>query len=116
MVLGRLGDAAILSGAGLAIITMNVTKIGLGIGLSGGIETLSSQAFGSKNNYLAGCYFTRGQVLVTIACIPFFFFLWNGEGILKFIGQPEDASEYAGVFIRYYIFGSFMGKHNFIHI
>ena len=54
MTLGRLNDPGLLSGAGLGIITVSTTTIGLGIGITGGIETLSSQAFGNKNNYLAG--------------------------------------------------------------
>jgi len=54
IVLGRLGGAAILAGAGLGNMTINTTTIGLGMGIGGGIETLSSQAFGHKQNYLAG--------------------------------------------------------------
>ena len=54
LVVGRLDDPAYISGVGLGIITNNVVSFSIGVGLAGGIETLSSQAFGNKNNYLAG--------------------------------------------------------------
>jgi Na+-driven multidrug efflux pump len=62
--IGRLADSDFIAGAGLGIVTSNVMCYAVTLGLAGGIDTLSSQAFGSKNNYMAGCYLNRAQVIV----------------------------------------------------
>lgn len=54
VVIGRLGDPNYISGIGLTYVLSTIVSTSLGIGLTGGVETLSSQAFGNNKNYLAG--------------------------------------------------------------
>ena len=98
--IGRLDDPNALSGAGLALISGNLLWVGFAIGLAGGIETLSSQAFGSKNNYLAGWYYHRAIVIVTWLFLFQSILLWNIESFLIFIGQPKQSAHIAGKFIK----------------
>ena len=46
--IGRLTDPDYIAGAGLGYSTASILCICVSIGMAGGIETLSSQAFGSK--------------------------------------------------------------------
>ena len=46
--IGRLSDPDYIAGAGLGYSTASILCITISIGMAGGIETLSSQAFGSK--------------------------------------------------------------------
>eukprot|EP00345_Euplotes_harpa_P001447 CAMPEP_0168319554 /NCGR_PEP_ID=MMETSP0213-20121227/1127_1 /TAXON_ID=151035 /ORGANISM="Euplotes harpa, Strain FSP1.4" /LENGTH=127 /DNA_ID=CAMNT_0008320801 /DNA_START=245 /DNA_END=628 /DNA_ORIENTATION=- len=54
IVVGRMADPDIVSGVGMGIVTSSILCISVGIGLAGGLDTLCSQAFGNKQNYLAG--------------------------------------------------------------
>ncbi|CAI2365570.1 unnamed protein product [Moneuplotes crassus] len=105
VVIGRLGDPTLVSGAGLGITTICVTTTSLGVGLAGGVETLSSQAFGSGNNYLAGRYYTRAQVVLTILFVPQAILLYFITPILISVGQPVRSAEIAGLFIKILIPG-----------
>ena len=99
LVIGRLGDTTFISGIGLGITTIGVVSISLGLGLSGGVETLSSQAFGKGNNYLAGCYYSRAQVILTVIYIPQAILLYFATPILIALGLPEASSNHAGSYI-----------------
>lgn len=107
VVVGHLGDPACISGVGLGTITCNVVCFSIGVGLAGGIETLCSQAFGNKKNYLAGCYYNRAQVIIIALFIPQSVLLYNATSILKWIGQADIAAEYAGTYIRLNLVGLF---------
>jgi multidrug resistance protein, MATE family len=100
VVVGHLGDSSMISGAGLGIITGNVACFSIAIGLAGGIDTLSSQAFGNKKNYLGNVFYQRAQIILTVLFIPQAIILYNAESILLFIGQPESSSMYAGQYLR----------------
>ena len=100
MVVGRMDDPDYISGVGLGIITSSIVWFSIGIGLAGGIETLSSQAFGNKSYYLAGWYYNRAQVILTVLFILQGVVLYYSADILIFIGEPVNASEYAGIYIR----------------
>ena len=100
IVIGRMDDPDYISGVGLGIITSSIVWFSIGIGLAGGIETLSSQAFGNKSYYLAGWYYNRAQVILTVLFIIQGVILYFMADILIFIGEPVKASEYAGTYIR----------------
>jgi len=106
LIIGRMGNPSFISGAGLGITTINITTMSLGVGLAGGVETLSSQAFGRNKNYLAGTYYTRAQVILTFLFIPQAILLYFATPILKAVGQPEVSSEYAGEYIKVLIVGA----------
>ncbi|CAI2366216.1 unnamed protein product [Moneuplotes crassus] len=97
--IGKMDQPDYISGAGLAMLTLNITVISLGIGLSGGVETLSSQAFGSGKNYLAGCYYNRAQVIMAVMFIFQAIILFFSEDLLVLCGQPKMAAKIAGDFI-----------------
>lgn len=98
--IGSLGDSTFISGYGIAFTTIGITTISLGVGMAGGVETLSSQAFGHKKNYLANCYYTRAQVILTVLFIPQAIIMYFITPILIALGQPEKSSEHAGTYIR----------------
>ncbi|CAI2366796.1 unnamed protein product [Moneuplotes crassus] len=100
IVIGRLGDPAYVSGAGLGIITYTIACTAISRGLGGGIDTLCSQAFGNKNPYLAGCYYHRAVIITSLLMIPQGIVLWNCEAILVYFGLPELSAKYAAIYIR----------------
>ena len=105
--IGHLDNPDYISGAGLAISSSNFLCYALAVGLAGGIDTLSSQAFGSKQNYLAGCYYNRAQVIVTVIFCIQAIALWNAESLLLAVGQPPVSSKFAAQYIKIYLPGIF---------
>ncbi|CAI2365320.1 unnamed protein product [Moneuplotes crassus] len=105
IVIGSLGDPTLISGAGLGITTITITTISLGMGLAGGVETLSSQAFGNGKNYLAGCYYRRAQVVLVMLFIPQAILLYFITPVLIAVGQPVRSAEIAGIFVKILIPG-----------
>ncbi|CAI2363663.1 unnamed protein product [Moneuplotes crassus] len=105
VVVGRIGDSTLISGAGLGITTIGIIAFSLGVGLAGGVETLCSQAFGNKKNYLAGCYYTRAQIVLTLVFLFQAVFLLFSTPLLVMLGQPPASAEYAGLYIKILIPG-----------
>ena len=103
--IGRLSNPDYIAGVGLGFVTANFLCLSIAIGMAGGIETLASHAFGSKNNYLAGKYFQRAQVVITVIFLFQLIVFINIESILVFIGQSEETSKYAAMFIKAYLPG-----------
>ena len=99
IVVGRLGNSDYIAGVGLAIVTWGLSWFSIGIGLSGALDTLWSQAFGNNNNYLAGCYYNRGQVILTLIFIPQAVILFFSSDILIWIGQDENVSNISGSYL-----------------
>lgn len=69
------------------------------------METLSSQAFGKMENYLANCYYTRAQVILTAIFIPQAILLFFSTPILMAVGMPEVSAIHAGTYIKIMIPG-----------
>jgi len=107
MYAGRLDDSLFMGGMGLGELTANLMCVSVGIGLGGGIDTLSSTAFGNKSYYLAGSYYNSAMVLLTVIFAGQAVILWNATDILMFLGQPESTSILAGEFLRHYMVGIF---------
>ena len=105
MVIGRMSNPDYISGVGLGITFSFITWFSIAMGLAGGIETLSSQAFGNKSYYLAGWYYNRAQVILTAIFIPQSILLYFATDILVAIGQPQEAAIFAGNYIRVIIPG-----------
>jgi len=83
---GRMGDATLLAGVGLATTTINMMCFSLLVGLNGALETLVSQAFGMKELNLCGRYFNRGLVIMAVCYLPMVLILVFSEPILIAIG------------------------------
>lgn len=105
--IGRMDDPDYIAGVGLGITSASLIWLSMIVGLAGGIETLWSQAFGNKNNYLAGCYYHRAIVITVIMFVIQASILWFSEDILILMGQPPSSSHYAGIFIRIFLPGIF---------
>ena len=60
-----------------------------------------------NNNYLAGKYFHRAQVIMTIIYLFQLVLFLNIESILIWLGQPPEPSKYAAAFVRVYLPGIF---------
>ena len=103
--IGRLDDPDYIAGVGLGYTTANILSLSIAIGMAGGIETLASQAFGSNNNYLAGKYLHRAQIVITVIFLFQLILFLNIDTILIFIGQSESTSRYAAMFIKAYLPG-----------
>lgn len=56
-----------------------------------GIETLSANAFGARQNRLIGVAFARGMLLTTFTFVPVAFLWYNMERILLVIRKGKDA-------------------------
>lgn len=69
------------------------------------MDTLASQAFGNRNNYLAGLYFHRAIIISTLIFLPQLVTLYFAEDILQFFGQSAVSAKYASVFIKAYLPG-----------
>ena len=89
-----------IAGVGLGIITSNIVAISFGLGLSGALDTLCTHAFGNKNNYLAGWYYNRAQVIWTLLYIPQAILLFFSDDLLIWVGQSEETSVIAGDYLR----------------
>jgi multidrug resistance protein, MATE family len=101
----RLNNPDFLAGVGLGELTWSIMVSTISIGLGGGIDTLSSQAYGNKSYYLAGWYFHRAIVIVTVLFVFQVIMLFNAYEILIWIGQPAESAYYASVFVKYYVVG-----------
>jgi len=105
IVAGHLGDPAFVSAIGLSLLTNSVLILSIGNGLAGGLETLSAHAFGSGNNYIAGQYYWKAQVMLTILFIPQAILLLYASDILLAVGQPVRSAQYAGQYLTTCIVG-----------
>ena len=103
-----LDDPDYIAGVGLGYTTANILSLSVAIGMAGGVETLASQAFGSNNNYLAGKYLHRAQIVITVVFLFQLIVFLNIDTILMFIGQSEATSRYAATFIKAYLPGIYV--------
>ena len=107
MAIGRLGDNSQINGGWFALTSVNFVPVAMTVGLAGGIETLSSQAFGSGNNYLGGSQYHRGFIVTNIMLAIVSILFWNIESFLILIDQPEESAAYTAKFLRVYLPGMF---------
>lgn len=72
---------------------VNASGMSIAIGLSMGLDTFCTQAFGAKQYKLVGLFCQRGMVILTIACFPIAGIWTLTEKILTFANvDPEIAS------------------------
>ena len=96
---GMLNNEKQLAGVGLGNAMNAVFILGLFVGLNGAINTFASQSYGAKQIELCGVYYWRARIslfgLFLIMC-PFQIFSCE---FLKAIGQDEEASYWARVYM-----------------
>jgi len=93
-------DKELLAGVGLASNLNGMIGVSIGFGIASGLDTLCSQAYGSKMFYLMGCYLNRARIVISILFIPIFFVLFFAENFLLLIKQNPIFSRIAGEFCR----------------
>ena len=89
-----------LDGAALALSFANVTGTSIVVGLSSGMDTLCSQAYGGKNFRLVGVYFQRAILLSLLACFPIWALWLNAEPILILLHQDKGIAVVTGKYLR----------------
>ncbi|VVB15669.1 unnamed protein product [Arabis nemorensis] len=98
--LGRLGDAT-LAGGSLAFAFSNITGYSVFSGLTMGVESICSQAFGAKRHNLFHATIRRGIVLLLFTSLPVTLLWINIDKILKMMGQDKDLVFEAHTFLLY---------------
>ncbi|CAN8302210.1 unnamed protein product [Cochlearia groenlandica] len=98
--IGRLGGPA-LAGGSLALAFANITGYSLFSGLTMGVESICSQAFGAKHYNLVHVTIRRGIVLLLFTSLPVSFLWINIEKILVMLKQDKDLALEAHVFLLY---------------
>ena len=100
MFTGHIGKGVYLDGAALALSFGNVTGTSIVIGLSSGMDTLCSQAYGGKNYHLVGVYFQRATLLCLLVCFPIWALWLNAEFLLILLHQDPEVAAVAGRYLR----------------
>ena len=95
IVVGHLKNAAMVAGVGMGNATLNLTGQSIILGFNSALDTLISNAAGSKNLELCGVYLNRGRFLMTILFIPISAILFNTKSILVAIGQDEEVAGFS---------------------
>lgn len=88
-------DKVRLDGVGLGNMWGNITGIAIGWGLAGGLDTLCSQANGSKRFEMVGIWLQRGLFVLTMFFIPIMIGWLYTEEVLQAFGVSEIISEYS---------------------
>ncbi|KAL2633704.1 hypothetical protein R1flu_005183 [Riccia fluitans] len=100
MFIGHLGTLE-LSSSSLAMSIASVSGYTLMLGLASGLETFCGQAFGAEKYALLGV-FLQSEFLASLSlCFPVVALWWNIEPVLVYLGQDEEVSKMAGLFLRF---------------
>ena len=97
---GRLGQTKYLAGMGFSITAVHVLFDCILNGLSFGINTLGSQAYGAANYKLLASYCHRAFFIVLIGALvmlPLFLFVGN---FLALIGVNPEVAELVGTYSK----------------
>ena len=102
---GHLGEEAIMSGVGMAVMWCNIVCLSLTYGFNCTLNTYVSQAFGFKDYRMCGVYHNRGRIISTIVFVPLAFLLLHTEGLFTAFGFDPLAAAYSQIYINRYIPG-----------
>jgi Na+-driven multidrug efflux pump len=87
MIIGNhIDDTSMLVGVGMANMIINVGCMSIIYGMVSVLETLVSQAHGSKQYELCGFYFNQALLLTCIVMIPVTLLMYNATFILLSLG------------------------------
>ncbi|XVE82170.1 hypothetical protein DITRI_Ditri15bG0125300 [Diplodiscus trichospermus] len=100
--MGRLGSLELAGGA-LAIGFTNISGYSVLSGLAMGMESLCSQAFGSRNVSVASLTLRRTIIMLLLASIPIGLIWFNLEPLMVGINQNRDIAKVAGLYCRFAI-------------
>ena len=98
--LGRLGSLELAGGA-LSIGFTNITGYSVLVGLASGLESVCSQAYGSKNWELLSHSLQQMVVILLFAIVPISLLWLNLERIMLFMGQDRAITAMAATYCFY---------------
>ncbi|XP_061371776.1 protein DETOXIFICATION 27-like [Gastrolobium bilobum] len=93
---GHLGDLNLAAISIACTVLISIT-FGFLLGMASALETLCGQAYGARQYHMLGVYLQRSWVVLflsSILLLPMFVF---ATPMLKFIGQPPEVAEQAGL-------------------
>lgn len=100
--LGHLGDTE-LAGGSLSIGFANITGYSVIKGLAVGMEPICYQAYGAKKWELLTQTYRRTLSLLLLAVLPISVLWVNMEQILLWLGQDQDITSVANIYLTYSI-------------
>ncbi|EGZ15006.1 hypothetical protein PHYSODRAFT_561036 [Phytophthora sojae] len=95
-----------VAAATLSTMFTNVTALSIGFGLTSGLDTLCSQAYGAGKLEKLGIYLQSAMIVVGSCLIPVFLMNWHAEYFLLLAGQDPEVARLAGEFSRVTVFGA----------
>ncbi|KAF8085185.1 hypothetical protein N665_0677s0015 [Sinapis alba] len=98
--LGGLGDHT-LAGGSLALAFANITGYSFFSGLTMGVESICSQAFGAKRYNLVTATIRRGIILLLFTSLPVILLWINIHKVLKTLKQDEELVSEAHTYLLY---------------
>lgn len=101
-------DGTKVAGIGMGIMVSNMLVMAPSFGLNSAIETFVSQALGQGALDLCGDYLNRARVVFTSYFLVILSLLLTASRILTSIGQNKEASEYAQLYINWYLPGLYV--------
>lgn len=103
--ISRLDRPDLLAAYGLGTLITNVFGLSIGVGLTSVLETLVAQAYGAGNMHLTAIHLNRARLVVTVAFVPSFIFLWYTDSLLLWMGQDSEVAVLATLFSRWNLIG-----------
>lgn len=100
--MGRLGSLELAGGA-LAIGFTNISGYSVLSGLAMGMESICSQAFGSRNLSVASLTLKRTILMLLLASLPIALIWFNLEPLMLSINQNPDITKVASLYCRFAI-------------
>uniref|UniRef100_A0A6B2L184 Multidrug and toxin extrusion protein n=1 Tax=Arcella intermedia TaxID=1963864 RepID=A0A6B2L184_9EUKA len=94
-----------LAAASLGSMICNASGYSFGFGLSSGLDTLCTQAFGAKKYKLVGLHFQRAMVILTLSCIPIVVLWMFTSQIFKATGVDAEVADHAQIWVHYTMLG-----------
>ncbi|XP_059511331.1 multidrug and toxin extrusion protein 1-like isoform X2 [Stegostoma tigrinum] len=101
---GHLGKVE-LDAVSLAIVTINLSSVSIGVGLCTACDTFISQTHGSKNLKRIGVILQRGILILLIACFPCWAVFINIEHILLALNQLPAVAKLSQFYVKIFIPG-----------
>ncbi|KAM3126820.1 hypothetical protein pb186bvf_021074 [Paramecium bursaria] len=98
--LGQRYDDTTISALGFAILWANVFGYGLLTGLTTGLETMTSQAYGARNFKITSIQFWQCMWILLITMIPISILQYYSYDLLVLINGKEEICELAGYVTR----------------
>lgn len=98
--LSAMDQPKLLGAVGLGSLIGNLFGFAIGIGLTGVLDTLVSQAVGACNTELSVIHLNRARIISLIVTIPCFYLMWVTEPLLILTWQDAETSALAGLFVQ----------------